>query len=522
MQDAAAAPPLPDDPPTLKRMVGELLDTLRDQRRENEKLRSRVDQLLRRIYGPRSEQINPDQRLLFDTVPSEPTHTTAPPVEPIAQPQRNGRHGRRKLPKDLPRQRVEYDLAAAEKPCPDCGEVRVRFGEDRSERLDYRPASFFIVEHIRAKYVCRRCAGQILTAPAPAEAVPKCIAGPGLLAHVIISKYADHLPLHRLEGILARHGVPLSRSTMGDWLRGCAAALAPLYLLMCDRVRQSKVIHTDDTPVTTLDRGDPDGRKTGRVWVYLGDRDHPYTVYDMTASRSRDGPRTFLDGFAGYLQADAFGGYDGLYARGVTEVACWAHARRKFFEAKETGPAEAHEALARIRALYEIEARAKALAPVERAALRQAEAAPMLASFGCWLDDLRPQTLPKSPLGQAVTYASNQWAALHVYVTDGDLAIDNNAAERALRKIAVGRRNWLFFGSDDGGATAAVLFSFTETCHRHAINPWTYFVDALTRLPNHSVEQLGDFLPDRWAGSTLRDQTIIDRDRCSRTDRVLI
>jgi transposase len=501
MQDALAAPPLPDDLATCQRMIGELLVTLRDQRRENQQLRSRLDQLLRRIYGPRSERINPDQPLLFDTAPGELTPTPAPLVKPTAQLQRNGRHGRRKLSNDLPRQRVEYDLSDAEKPCPDCGEVRVRFGEDRSERLDYRPASLFIVEHVRAKYVCRRCASRIVTAPAPAEAMPKCVAGPGLLAHVIVSKYADHLPLHRLEGILVRHGVRLSRSTMGDWLRGCAAALAPLYLLMCDRVRRSRVIHTDDTPMTTLDRGDPDGRKTGRVWVYLGDRDHPYTVYDMTASRSRDGPRTFLDGFAGYLQADAFGGYDGLYARGVTEVACWAHARRKFFEAKETAAVEAHDALARIRALYEIEARAKALTPLERAALRRAEAAPLLSSFGHRLDDLRPWALPKSPLGQAVTYATNQWAALNVYATDGDLSIDNNAAERALRKIAVGRKNWLFFGSDEGGATAAVLASFTETCQRHAINPWTYLADLLTRLPRHPVEQLANFLPDRWTGA---------------------
>jgi transposase len=501
MQDALATPTLPDDVTTCHRMIGELLGTVREQRRENEQLRSRLDQLLRRIYGPHSERINPDQPLLFGAPPGEAPPAALPADEPAPKASSNGRHGRRKLPKDLPRQRVEHDLTDAEKLCPCCGDARVRFGEDSRERLDYRPASLFIAEHVRAKYVCRRCAGRIVAAPAPAEAVPKCVAGPGLLAHVIVSKYADHLPLHRLEGILARHGVPLSRSTMGDWLTGCAAAVAPLYLLMCDRVRQSKVIHTDDTPVTTLDRADPDGRKTGRVWVYLGDHAHPYTVYDMTASRSRDGPNTFLNGFRGYLQADAFGGYDGLYAKGVTEVACWAHARRKFFDAKQTAAAEAHEALARIRALYDIETRAKPLAPAERAALRQAEAAPLLASLGRWLDDRRPHALPKSPLGQAVTYATNQWPALQVYVTDGDLAIDNNAAERALRKIAVGRKNWLFFGSDAGGTTAAVLASFTETCRRHAVNPWTYLADALTKLPTHPAEQLADFLPDRWAAA---------------------
>jgi transposase len=499
MSDALATPTLPDDVPTLHRMIGELLGTVRDQRRELEQVRSRLDRLLRRLYGPRSERINPDQPSLFgDPVEAPPP---APTDEPAAQPGTIGRHGRRKLPKDLPRVRVEHDLTDAEKPCPDCGEMRVRFGEDRRERLDYRPASFFIAEHVQAKYVCRHCAGQIVAAPAPAEALPKCIAGPGLLAHVIVSKYHDHLPLHRLEGILGRHGVELSRSTLADWMMGCAAALAPLYLVMGDRVRRSKVIHTDDTPVTTLDRDDPDGRKTGRVWVYLGDRDHPYTVYDMTASRSRDGPKTFLDGFGGYLQADAFGGYDGLYAKGVTEVACWAHARRKFFEAKESAAAEAHEALARIRALYEIESRAKDLTPAERAALRRTEAAPLLASFGQWLDELRPRALPKSPLGQAVTYAANQWAALQVYVTDGDLAIDNNSAERALRKIAVGRKNWLFFGSDSGGTTAAILASFTETCHRRRLNPWTYLTEVLTILPNIPAGQIDTLLPDRWAAA---------------------
>ena len=499
MSDALAPPTLPDDLAACQRMVGELLATVREQRRENEQLRSRLEQLLRRIYGPRSERSNPDQPVLFEAPPEESPPEPPPVHDGPASARRNGLHGRRKLPRDLPRQRIEHDLAEAEKLCPCCARPRVRFGEDVRERLDYRPASFFIAEHVQAKYVCRQCLGEIAAASAPAEAVPKCLAGPGLLAHVIVSKYHDHLPLHRLEGMLSRHGVELSRSTLADWMAGCAAALAPLYLAMGDRVKRSKVIHTDDTPVTTLDRGDPDGRKTGRVWVYLGDREHPYTVYDTTASRSRDGPISFLAGFRGFLQADAFGGYDGLYATGVTEVACWAHARRKFFEARSGDAARSHEALARIAALYEIEKRAKDLEPAARAALRQAEAAPLLASLGRWLDELRPHALPKSGLGQAVTYATNQWTALNVYVRDGDLAIDNNAAERALRGIAVGRKGWLFFGSDAGGQTAAVLFSVTETCRRHRLNPWTYLRDVLTRLPTHSADRLDELLPDRWA-----------------------
>jgi len=265
---------------------------------------------------------------------------------------------------------------------------------------------------------------------------------------------------------------------------------------MVKLVLESKVLHTDDTPVRLLH---PDGPKTGRVWVYLGDAGHPYTVYEATSSRKRDGPLTFLRDFKGYLQADAFSGYDGVYARGVIEVACWAHARRKFVEAESTEPVRAAEALARIRLLYDIEERARPLAALERAALRQREAVPLLQAFQQWLDQIQNQVVPKSPLGQALTYVRNQWAALNVYVTDGDLAIDNNAAERALRGTAIGRKNWLFWGSEAGGHTAAVLTSFIATCQRHQINPWLYLKDVLTRLPGWSEAELASLLPDAWA-----------------------
>jgi hypothetical protein len=316
------------------------------------------------------------------------------------------------------------------------------------------------------------------------------------LAHVIVSKFADHLPLYRQEKIFARSGLDLPRSTLCDWLADCAGLLKPLYALMVKLVLEAKVIHTDDTPVRLLH---PDGPRTGRVWVYLGDVDHPYTVYEATSSRSRDGPQTFLRDFKGYLQADAFGGYDGIYARGVTEVACWAHARRKFVEAEGTDAVRAAEAIARIRLLYDIEDRARKLSPAERAALRQREAVLVLQSLQHWLDQLQNQVLPKSPLGQALTYVRNQWAALNVYVTDGDLAIDNNAAERALRGTAIGRKNWLFFGSETGGQTAAVLMSFIATCQRHGINPWLYLKDALTRMPTCPAAEMASLLPNAWA-----------------------
>jgi hypothetical protein len=337
----------------------------------------------------------------------------------------------------------------------------------------------------------------------PPEALPKSAAAPGLLAQVITAKFADHLPLHRLEGILARQGVVLARSTMCDWLAGCAEALRPIYDVMCERVRRSKVVHTDDTPVPVLDR-ELDRTRTGRIWVYLGDANNPHIVYDATPGRSRDGPQSFLKDFKGFVQADAFGGYDGLYATGAREVACWAHARRKFVEAEPSDSRLSLEAIALIRRLYDVERRAKALGSDDRLSLRQRESVPALRAIGEWLDARRAGALPKSPLGVAITYATNQWAALNVYATDGDLAIDNNAAERALRGVAVGRKNWLFWGSDAGGKTAAVLTSLTATCKRHGIDPWSYLSDVLTRLPSYPAGRVAELLPDVWAQAQRR------------------
>jgi transposase len=496
MTTAPADRALPDDLPTLRAMVRELLDALAAARRENDSLRTRLDQLLRRLYGPKSEKVSgPPPAGAPGGTAVPPTADDLPSGRPVAR--RRG-HGRRTLPRDLPRRRVEHDIPEAEKLCPCCHGPRVRIGEEVSERLDYRPASVFVVEHVRPRYACRRCRGAVTIAPVPPEPLPKALAAPGLLAHVATAKFADHLPLHRLEGILGRHGAGISRSTMCDWLAGCAAVLRPAYDAMCDRVRLSKVIHTDDTPVPVQDRT-RDRTRTGRIWVYLGDAGHPYTIYDATPSRSRDGPQAFLKGFTGYLQADAFGGYDGLYATGATEVACWAHARRKFHEARDSDSRLSLEALARIRVLYDVEDRAKAMAAGGRLALRQREAVPVLRALGEWLGSLRSRALPKSPIGQAVTYALNQWAALNRYVEDGDLAIDNNAAERALRGVAVGRKNWLFWGSDRGGKTAAVLTSFTATCKRHQIDPWSYLSDVLARLPSYPAGRVAELLPDTWA-----------------------
>lgn len=377
-----AAGDLPDDPATRQRMVRELLAALADRTRELDPVRTRLDHLLRKLYGPKAERVSATPSLFADPPVEAAVALALPPTSSPPAPRRG--HARRALPSDLPRHRIGYDLTDTDRLCPCCRTPRARIGEEVRERLDYKPSSLFVVEHVRAKYACRGCGGQVSTAPLPPEPLPRSTAAPGLLAYVATAKLADHLPLHRLESILGRHGVDLSRSTLCDWGAGCANALRPVYDAMCARVRRSKVIHTDDTPAPVQDRV-RDRTRTGRIWVYVGDAAHPHTVYDATPSRSRDGPLAFLKGFAGYLQADAFGGYDGVYATGAVEVACWAHARRKWYDARDSDPRLARQALARIRALYDVEERGKELPAVDRAELRRRDAAPLLVAFADWL-----------------------------------------------------------------------------------------------------------------------------------------
>ena len=297
-------------------------------------------------------------------------------------------------------------------------------------------------------------------------------------------------------------------------MRQAAEALRPLVDLMVRQVLASKVIHTDDTPVDVQDRR-LDKTRQGRFWVYLGDRSHPHVVFDYTPNRGRDGPMSFLAGWGKdtirYLQADAFGGYDGIYAGNaggtVVEVACWAHARRYFYNARKADHRNSAQALAYIKLLYEVERDAAGLSPRERAAVRQERSAPILVQFRLWLTGLLAvkggPVLPKSPMGEAITYAFNQWTALCVYLLDGELAIDNNISENALRRIAVGRRNWMFCGSDNGGRTAAILFGLIASCQRHNVEPFAYLKDVLTRIAAHPAKDLASLLPNRWTPATV-------------------
>lgn len=490
----------------LRATVAELHAVLADLRATLEKQQAHLDRLVKMTFGRSSERlVGPT---LFDAVASPPDVPELP-SEPEMGPERSSAptprrsHGRRRVAADLPVERIEIDLAEAEKPCPCCGNLRVRVGlSEPSRRHDYRPASVFVRETVRVSYACRTCehAGhdpQFVRPPLPPEPIERSTAAAGLLAHVVVSKFVDHLPLHRLENILARHGFPVSRSTLCDWTRGGAAVLDPVYRAMIERVQRSYAIHADETPVTLLQP-----RRTAYAWVYLGDAANPFTVFDFTPGRAQEFPKRFLGDFAGYVQADAYAGYHPIHG-GTRHVGCWMHARRGFHDARDTDP-HAADALAFIRTLYDVERHIpdRNLRDHAIADYRRDHAKPILDAFAEWLAEHRRTALPTSAFGQAVTYATNQWPTLTRYLDDHRLTIDNGPAERAIRPLAVGRRNWLFIGGDGGLASAATLLSVVASAKRHGLAPWPYLRDLLTHVPARPPNaDLSDLLPDRWRPS---------------------
>lgn len=496
---------LPDDPVLLKALIHELLAAHNQLQQRYGQLEHRLDLLLKRLYGPRADRINPDQPSLFDESTS-PEPPKDPPAPPESQSDENDQtkkqnstkkkgHGRKKLPQNLRRETIEIDIPEAQKQA--IGGRWIQIGEEISERLDYQPSSLFVLQTIRPKYVVRFDDGrkdELKIADLPPQALPKAKAAPGLIAEAIVAKCVDHLPLYRQEQRYARQGVEISRSTLCGWFKDAAEVLTPLYTLMKEDLLKSPIIHADDTPVPVQDH-QSDHCRTGRLWTYVSVQ---AILYEAVPNREGEWPAKFLQGFTGFLQCDAYSGYHALFAAGATEVACWAHVRRKFVEAQKTAPALAAEAVARIKQLYAVEDEAKKLTAPARAELRQQKAKPLLDSFADWLQRIQSEVLPKSPIREAIGYAINQWKALNVYVTDGNLKIDNNVAERAIKPYAIGRKNWLFFGSDNGGKTLATLSSLTATCLMHQINPWEYLRDVLIRLPLTSAEDLPSLLPYAW------------------------
>jgi transposase len=487
-------------------VIAELRGVVTELRNQIEAQQAHIHRLVKMTFGRRGERV--EGPTLFDgmAVPEAeaPTPVELPVPEGPPEAKRKG-HGRRHKPKDLPRRREDIDLSEAEKVCACCGTVKVRIGQSISERLDYQPMAIFVRELVRPIYACRSCESEghdphIAKAALPPEPIPKSGIGAGLLAHVIVSKMCDHLPLHRQESILARHGWEVRRSTLCDHLQRCGRLLTPLYDAMHRRLLQSFAIHADDTPLVLLRP-----RRTAYAWVYLGDALNPYTLVDLTAGRSQTFPQAFLSGYRGFVHADAYDGYNAVHGN-VRHLGCWMHARRYFVEAEPSDP-RAVEALAFIRTLYAVEREVKehrekpggSFTDADGVRLRRTRAGPILARFGGWIEVQRSAT-PKSLFGQAVEYCRNQWASLVRYLDDARFAIDNGEAERAIRPIAVGRANWLHVGGDGGLKTAAVLLSVCASATRHRLNPWSYLRDVLDQLAARSADaDVSDLLPDARA-----------------------
>lgn len=478
---------LPDDMEQLKELIRLLAAERTDYFEKIQIIEQRYRELVRAKYGRKNEAFDSEQLRLFAQHIAEKSEANPRSSDPdatqnsAAVTKKQG-HGRRKPDEKMVTKTVIHEVPLSERACPHCNCEREQFGQTVTRMLDYVPGFAFCWEHIRLKYICRTCPGSSITAGTPAQAIDRGMPAPGMLAYLATSKYADHLPLHRLEGILSRQGLLLNRSTMCDWMAHTARMLRSIYDYMIGEIRNGKVIWTDDTPIKVLDRTLKRKTKTGRIWVYRGDSRCPYIVFHYTPSRKRDGPREFLLSYKGFMQADAFAGYDCIFVGGgVVEVACMAHARRKFLTAFESNQTIAGEMLQLIQDLYSIEREIKDKNVEEKFTARQA-AKPILASMEQWMATQKLIALPKSPLGQAINYTMKNWDALQVYTTDGDLTIDNNLAENALRPIALGRKNWMFAGSDNGGDTAAILASIVATCKRHKQDPFKYFSTAISRL----------------------------------------
>ena len=493
-------------------MVLDLIAQLDRECAERNKIEVLLRELLNAKRNRKSEQLSSDQLALFAAAwqarqeEAEPAKPDGSDDDPKANPgadepsskKRTG--GRQPLPRHLERERIVHDLAEEEKHCCVCRQDLRPIGEESSERYEYIPAKLTVVEDICKKYAC---ACTVKTATKPSQPIEKSTAGASLLAQVIVAKTADHLPLHRQEKIFERHGVDISRKTMGGWLGQCADLLKPLYGSMKEVLFQSKVIGTDDTSVKVLDVNLPFAR-TGRIWPYSGDAAHPVILYDYTATRERTGPEEFLKGYRGYLQADAYSGYDAFFkdpARGLIEVGCWAHARRYFHNALESDQPRMGPALLLIAQLYRVEKEARPLTAEDRLGLRQLQSQPILEKLRNYLSEIQAEVLPKSPEGRAVRYTLKNWTALTRYCEDGDLQIDNNATERAIRGVAVGRNNWVFFGSDEGGKTAAVLRSFVASCQRVGVDPVAWLKDTLSRIADHPINRLAELLPHNWTAA---------------------
>lgn len=510
---------LPQDSESLKAVVRSLLlERDREKQRaaqlhvEMLRLQLELERYKKWYYGPRADRLQSGGdlgQLLLDfaeEMDRKPVHPddVPPATEPADELRRvQRRKGRRNLAnfENLPVTTHTHELNAEQRACPCCGVERQEIGADESWQIEYLPGHFERIHHVRKKYACPACEDNganpsIETAAKPETAIDKGLAGPGLLAYIVTSKFSDYLPLYRLEDIFTRQGFEISRATQSVWCGDVADLAGPLYELMAKRVRASHVVATDDTIMPMLSKGKV---ANARMWVYVGDDGNPYNVFDFTLNRGRDGPKYFLKDYREVLLADAYAGYNGVVAGNeITRAGCWAHARRKLVEAEKTAPEIAREAVDQVRALYAVERQAKELSVAARLQLRQSGSAPVLAGFREKLLGWKEQLLPKHPMAEAVSYVLGQWEELNVFCSDGAVPIDNNVSEREMKRVVLNRKNSLFVGNARGGRTAAILASLTSTCRRHEVDPQRYLTQLLFNLPALRVRDLPAWLPDQW------------------------
>jgi transposase len=515
---------LPDDVETLKRMIIEQQGRLQQkdvqlERRDTQihhlnvfiaKLKFELARLKRARFGHSSEQLDLQiEQLEFlledaETQLAEAVETPSPKVLQ-STPHREA------LPQHLPREDV---VLAPSCDCPACGATMKQIGEDVSEMLELIPERFKVIRIVRPKLSCTQC-DTIVQQDAPSRPIPRGYAGPGLLAHVLVSKYADHLPLYRQSEIYGREGVELSRSTLADWVGQASRLVEPLIDRLGEYVVAAEKLHADDTPVPVLEPG-RGSTKTGRLWAYVrddrpsGSSDPPAVWFRFSPDRKGERPRTHLKNFEGVLQADGYAGFDRLYeGRRISEAACWAHARRKFFDVHEDQPSPiAAEALARIGALYAIEAGIRGKSIQERRAIRQEHAVPLITELHRWLQTTLNQLSKKSELAGAIRYSLGRWAALSRYCDDGRLEIDNNAVERQMRAVALGRKNFLFAGSDAGGDRAAAMYSLMATAKLNGLDPEGYLRTLLERIGDHPINRVEELLPWNLAAQANQEERL--------------
>ena len=517
---------LPEDSASLRVLVQQLLLEREEQKRHVDEQSQQKEQLqveLVRVklelerykkwyYGPRADRLRTSgelaQLLLYfaeeldhKAINADDLPRAAEPIEELRRVTR--RKGRRNLAnfENLPVATHVYELNEAERACPCCGLTRKEIGADESWQIEYLPGHFERIHHVRKKYACTHCETtgenpRIAAAKKPETAIDKGLAGPGLLAFIVTSKYSDYLPLYRLEDIFTRQGFEISRATQSVWCSDVADLVEPLYELMADRVRASHVVATDDTTMPMLNMGKT---ANARMWVYVGDEANPYNTFNFTLDRGRDGPKYFLKNYDQVLLADAYGGYNGVVAgNGITRAGCWAHWRRKVIEAEKAAPEIARQAIEMMRALYAIEKQAAGLSVSERLALRMAQSAPLVAELREQLLTWKQHLLPRHPMAEAISYALTQWRELSVFCSDGAVPIDNNVSEREMKRVVLNRKNSLFVGNARGGRTGAILASLTSTCRRHDLDPQLYLTRLLINLPATPITQLANWLPDQW------------------------